>query len=54
MSCFSFVAGMVLMKGFDGLWTALNATVKSGHQGIRMTLESKLIRTSYYKELNFY
>jgi hypothetical protein len=37
-----FIAGMVLMKGYTGLWTALNATVMSGHQGIRMILKYKI------------
>lgn len=36
-----FLAGMVLMKEYAGLWTALNVTVKSDHQGIRMTLKYK-------------
>lgn len=38
----SFIAGMVLMKEYAGLWTVLNATVKSGHQEIRMTLKYKI------------
>jgi hypothetical protein len=37
-----FVAGMVLMKEYAGLWTALNATVKADHQEIRMTLNYKI------------
>lgn len=41
MLCVLFIAGMVLMKEYGGLLTALNATAKSGHQGIRMMLKSK-------------
>jgi hypothetical protein len=50
MLCVSFVAAMVLMRGYDGLWIASNVTEKSGHRGIRMTLKSKIIITYYYKE----
>lgn len=38
------------MTGYDGLWIALSVTEKSGHQGIRMTLRSKIIITLYYIE----